>query len=739
MGILVMCLALIPSHAGTILKQIASFKAVNAIIKNGNMLWLASSGGVVRFDKTSGAVKIYTEMSDLPDLNLTAAVQDASGDVWFGSADGYLLKLHPQTETFTSYNALAATGWSIKCMRWFANYLLIGTNKGLSVFSIREKNFQNVRKFNTFSSVDVSAIHVFGDTIAVVTADGIAYDTSNIQTTNFSDPGIWTLIPGSDVLGIISRSGALTASPNKIQQSGNDSVWKLGGPELFFNDQPVYSFPSPVTCVLPLGNSQYAVGTESSSWYLCNLSTASFNQVLINGPVASDISSCAVDQNGMLWFVPNDLANGIGKYDGKTWSALTQDNTPGIGMLSSGPNQYKNAITVTSKNDIWISTFAFGVKWYNRADASWASYEDSHSPSYSQPSPIVRYDIDSVKYWWSLMSGTCEDSLGNIWIANQKAYNGNILHVRKARDNSAWRSFNLSDNNLKFLSSYTSLVAANQNKLLGRQYIYLGYLKKEDGVGGGMSILSYNSTDDPLSPSTVVTGDPTQKLDISVTGFAVANDTLVWVAAEDGIYRVTNNSASSITKMDKITSSGIFTSIALGMDGRPVFVKDNDLYSYNDADSTLTNITKCNALGLPVNWIHLDKNKNVFWMASKKGLYRLETGSGPLLPGKAGANIEVYPNPVSRASLKNMHCINFTKLIPQDPRVYIYDAAGTLVRILTITTSSPCSGPTENKNSGIITWDGANNSGSTIIPGTYFYQANAANGKMCKGKIFVIP
>ena len=743
-GIFVIGLTLIPSHAGIILKQFAPFKAVNAIIKNGNMLWLATSGGVVRYDKTTGAIKTYTEMSDLPDLNLTAAVQDASGDMWFGSADGYLVKLHPQTETFTSYNALAATGWNIECMRWFADYLLIGTGKGLSIFSIRGKTFQNVKKFNSFSSVDVSAIHVFGDTIAVVTADGIACDTSNIQTTNFSDPGIWTTIPGQNVLGIISQSGALTPTTCKIQQFGNDSVWKFGGPDpynpsvpsnyLFFNDQSIYDFPSPVTCVLPLGNSGCAVGTENSYWYLCNLSMASFNQVLINGPAASDIKACAVDQNGMLWFVPNDLLNGIGNYDGKTWSVLTQDNTPGIGMLSTGPNQYKNSMTITSKNDIWISTFAFGVKWYNRATTSWAYYVDSADPGRSALTPITRYANDIkdgiVTSYWSLISGTCEDSLGNIWIANQKAYNGNILHVRKARDNNVWRSFNLSDSSLGFWNIYTSLVAANQNKQLNRQYIYLGYLKKEDFTGGGMTILSYNSSDDPTLPSTEVITEhygKTSVTSISVTGFAVANDTLVWVSAEDGIYRVTNNKTSSMTKIDKITSSGYFNAIALGMDGRPVFCKDNDIYSYNDADSTLTNLTNCGAFGSPVEWIHLDKNKNCFWIASRKGLYRLETGSGPLLPGTAGAGINVFPNPVSRTSLKNKHGIKFTTLNTQDPRVRIYDAAGTLVRILT------------DKNTGIIVWDGANNSGRTIIPGTYFYQANAANGKICKGKILVIP
>jgi len=245
-------------------------------------------GRVVRFDNTSGAVKIYTELSDLPDLNLTAAVQDASGDVWFGSTDGYLVKLHPQTETFTPYNALTATGCSIICMRRFADYLLVGTNKGLGVFSVRDKIFQNVKKFNSFSSVDVSAIHVFGDTIAIATGDGIAYSViSNIQTTTFSDPGIWTTIPEPNVLAL--SAGQARSRPARIKSSSSATI-PCGnsagrtpptppcGQSAFFNDLTVYNFPSPVTCVLPLGNSRYAVGTENSYWYQCNLSAASFGQ-----------------------------------------------------------------------------------------------------------------------------------------------------------------------------------------------------------------------------------------------------------------------------------------------------------------------------------------------------------------------------------------------------------------------------------------------------------------------------
>ena len=215
---------------------------------------------------------------------------------------------------------------------------------------------------------------------------------------------------------------------------------------------------------------------------------------------------------------------------------------------------------------------------------------------------------------------------------------------------------------------------------------------------------------------------------MSVSGFAVINDTLVWVAAEDGIYRITNNDINTITKITSITSSAIFEAIAVGTNGKPVFCKDKDLYSYNDDDSSLTNLTKCGTLATPVNWITLDKSSSVYWIATSSGMYRFLSGdTGAVLAGASAGSIDVFPNPVSRTTLRNLHPVRFTRLNAQNPHVRIYDASGTLVRALT------------EKNTTIINWDGANNANKIVVPGAYFYQANSANGKSCRGKIFVIP
>jgi hypothetical protein len=736
-GLIVSVLVTFPVDAGSILKQFGSFKSVRAVVPAGNKLWLATSGGVVRYDRASGATKVYADVSDIPDLNVTAGTIDNAGDLWFGTASGFLIRCHPQTENFISFNALATTVpvWQITCMARTGDFLLIGTNNGLSIFNIARQSFQNARQFGTATGTTVSDVRVFGDTVALVVPDGLAYTVApDFVNTVFSDPSAWTLLPSTNAVGILHRSDSLVPSPTISMQLGSN-LWQYGGGSnsLWLNGThvgtPAKDFGSPVTCVAPLSDTQFAVGTLSSFWYLCNAGKQVFAPETLDGPEDSYIKGCAVDRNGVLWYVPYDMTNGIGTFDGKQWTSWTYKNAKSLPPMGSGPFICKNAIMVTTLNDIWVSTFGYGAKWFNRQTGIWSSYEDSHSPFYLQPSPIVRWDPDSIKNWWSFVSSTCEDSLGYIWLANNKAITGNFLDVRKPRDNSAsaWRSFNITQVNDQDFPLITGPIAANQNRTTGTQCIYIGFNLKADMSGGGMAILSYPSLYSPVDSTTPVQFQKYQEV-MSVSGFAVINDTLVWVAAEDGIYRITNNDINTITKITSITSSAIFEAIAVGTNGKPVFCKDKDLYSYNDDDSSLTNLTKCGTLATPVNWITLDKSSGVYWIATSSGMYRFLSGdTGAVQAGASAGSIDVFPNPVSRTTLRNLHSVRFTRLNAQNPHVRIYDASGTLVRALT------------EKNTTIINWDGANNAGKIVIPGAYFYQANSANGKSCKGKIFVIP
>lgn len=746
-GVLVFFGVICPTNAGTILKQFGSFKSVNAIVPQGNSLWLATSGGVVRYDRATGASKVYSDISDIPDINVTAGVIDASGDLWFGTATGYLLRCHPQTETFTSFNALATASpnWQISSMIRNAGFLFLGTQKGLAIFNIARQSFQNATQFGSATSDSVSDLRFFGDTVAAVIPDGIVYAViPDIQNAIFSDPEIWTLRSSPGAAGILRSGDSLYPSPRIGARIGTN-LWQFGGNDnnagdpiagspngLWLNGRHLYDFGSVVSCVTPLADSIVAVGTYGSFWFLASLSKSEFDQKVLNGPEDSYVKGCAVDKNGVLWFVPYDLTNGIGMFDGKQWSSLTHGTTPGLPSMGAGPFVSKNAVMVTSLNDVWVSTFAFGTEWLNRQTGTWSCYQDRNSKDGIPwlTSPVARYD-SATGNWWSFISSVCEDSNRYIWLANNRAYTGNVLLVRNARDNSAWRSFNL---NIFGNAAYpdcpfwTGPLAANRNSALGIQYIYLGFNREPNQNACGMALLSYSSNNPVDTQTFVQVQNYTQQM--SVTGFAVANDTLVWVAAEDGIYKITNNNLSTLgaSKISTITSSNIFEAIALSPNGKPVFCKDKDLYLYDDDDSSLTNLTKCGSIGTPVNWITFDKNTDSYWIASTSGLYRFVPGdTGISQVGANAGSIDVYPNPVARTYLKNGHPIRFTRLNALSPHARIYDASGTLVRTLS------------DQNTSIINWDGTNAAGRMVIPGAYFYQANSANGKSCRGKIFVTP
>jgi hypothetical protein len=715
------------AHSSSILKQFSSPTSIGGIVSDGSNLWIATSGGAVKYTLASGSKKVYSDLSDLPDLNLVAVVRDGAGDVWYGSAEGYLIRFHPATETFTTFNALASTGWTITCMQFFKDNIFIGSANGLSIFSIPKASVQNVGLFGTFTSTDVSALRSYGDTIALVTSDGIAYCViGNMQTTILSDPSLWTCVPAAGSLGIIRANDSLEGSNFKILEIGS-TVWQYGtSGSLLRNGVQVASFPSSVSCVLQLDNNAFAAGTDASYFWVCNAATKAATQIPLDGPVESDIGGCILDRSNLLWYVPQDPSNGIGCFNGSTWTKITTASNPSLSYLASGggPAGTKNCIVATTKNDIWVTSYAGGLKWFDRDNSAWSSYIDPKSPYYTLPSPLARYDSDST-LWWTLISGACEDSLGYIWVANYLPYTGSILNARKPRENT-WRTFSFGDTTYNFLSRYAGPVVANRDHANQREVIYLGYLHNEALVGGGLSVLSYYSSPsaDPMTAPITCISTNDQHI-VSVNDIAVANDTLVWLACGDGIYKMTNNDPNSITKVSQITSTDGLFAVTVGYGGRAVFCKDRDLFSYADGDSAPMRLTTTGNLGTPVNRILLDKKNNVYWVASHKGLFRFDTGDSTAVVG--GGAIDVYPNPVSCMRLKSGHVVRFSGVDPANPTVRIFDAGGALVRSIS------------EINTRIVAWNGANQSGTVIVPGIYFYQASSGKGKNAKGKIFVIP
>ncbi len=724
-----------PVHASSVFKQFSSVRTINGMEKVGQFLWCATTGGVVKYAIDAKATTLFSDFVDLPDLNLTSCVKDNSGNMWFGSNEGFLIKLNLQTEKFSSYNALQAVGWPIKSMLFFKENIFIGTTNGLSIFSPIKESMQNIRQFGTSTAADVSVIRCFGDTLAIRTSDGISYCVvSDFNTTMFSNPGIWHNVSSGDFVDIVEVKGTIAGSATPtVQRDG--SLWQFGTTDgkLLRDSITFATLSSAVTCFISIDNTRYAIGTANDFFSIFNSLDKSLTQVTVNCPTNTDINSCGLDKNGFLWYMPQDPSNGFGYFDGTSWIKRTYQDDPGIGTLGMGVIGARNPLCITTQNDVFVGSNAYGVKWLNSQTKTWTTFCDRFglmpyvnainlNPAPYYDSPLTRFSPDSLNGWWTFSSGLCEDSAGNIWFSNNRAYNGNILHVRKPRENK-WRSFSISDVSLNLLSLFAGPVAANSDKTRKRHYIYLGYNFAENMSGGGVSVLSYAFGDNPITDSIQCISSTSSHL-LSVSDIAIANDTLAWLAGGDGIYSMVQNDPNTIRKITTITSQDGVYAVTVGDNGNVLFCKDRDLYSYDNTSGTLTQITKTGNLGTHVSNIVLDKKSNVYWIASQKGIFRFDKGDSTAATGGNGS-IDVYPNPMSCSKFKNGHPLRFAGLYGASPSVLIYNAGGALVASLS------------DQNTRILSWNGKNRSGTFVVPGVYYYKAEVGNNKFAKGKIFI--
>ena len=112
-------------------------KNVLCLAKEGNILWVGTSGGLVKIDIVTGLKAFYNkDNSGLPDVCITSIVIDSKGNKWIGTRNGGLARF--DGNTWINYNT---TNSSITCNSITDlclgknNELWIGQNGGLDRLS----------------------------------------------------------------------------------------------------------------------------------------------------------------------------------------------------------------------------------------------------------------------------------------------------------------------------------------------------------------------------------------------------------------------------------------------------------------------------------------------------------------------------------------------------------------------------------------------------------------------------
>lgn len=100
----------------------------------GSALWLATNGGLVEFDLTTGSMRKYTNLDGLADIDLRAVAVDSSGNVWCGTSSHGLSVLSGRDGKWTTYTRFhGLPGTTINALAALGDTIWVGTDAGLWV------------------------------------------------------------------------------------------------------------------------------------------------------------------------------------------------------------------------------------------------------------------------------------------------------------------------------------------------------------------------------------------------------------------------------------------------------------------------------------------------------------------------------------------------------------------------------------------------------------------------------
>lgn len=158
-------------------------------------LWLATSGGAVRFDFDSQTFDVYTNTSGMAMNDCIAVGSDARGWIWVVLTDGRISRLNPQTGQIRQIDDLKDEVYAVSEILKIGDDVFIGANNGiyrLTYFEILN-NYrvqESIRVLGDFpSETAVTAMTEYNGFLYAGTGIGMA--RADLNAGNLSAPAAW--------------------------------------------------------------------------------------------------------------------------------------------------------------------------------------------------------------------------------------------------------------------------------------------------------------------------------------------------------------------------------------------------------------------------------------------------------------------------------------------------------------------------------------------------------------------
>ena len=157
-------------------------------------VWIATEGGVGRYDKIADRFESYTKENQLPSVDIRAVVQNRS-DVWIGTKNGISKHsiLSDDRNAWETYNAAieilptvegkyakSLKNDDVRCLAVDESRVWAGTKTGVSLYVLRQGTWTTFTQENGLASNEVSCITIDNGQVWFGSGRGVTvYDTIN--------------------------------------------------------------------------------------------------------------------------------------------------------------------------------------------------------------------------------------------------------------------------------------------------------------------------------------------------------------------------------------------------------------------------------------------------------------------------------------------------------------------------------------------------------------------------------
>lgn len=641
--------------------QYTSGKSIQAIVEEGDFLWVATSGGVALINKNTDEVKFITNAnSGLPYNDVNDIAIDKNGNKWFATFGGGLAMLRGMDywnpNNWRIYNTSNSQILE-NTLQFVAvdkdNFVWAGGKRGLNrvsaagIATFTSANSQlpnnDVRSI-AFDKNGEAWIATYGGGIARFDYLGRKWTVYNITNSGLKSNDI-TKVAYEDHFLWVGTDGSGIYKVN-LQSPEQQTSWKL------FDEKS--GIPDKIITALYIDSKRHKyIGTLQAGAVKLERATFGdestvipYNDKTANLPSVY-VKAIFADRNDNIWI---GTTQGLAVFKGKGWNLLDVTNS---GLSSN----IINSLAYDKNNSIWIATNE-GISVLT--GKSWTVYNSSNSDIKDNRILSVAVDKRNNKWFGTNTLGIYRLAGKNEWANFRKENSGlpfNRVNVIEVDDkNNLWIGFNtgavakmegekftvFSQSNSKIPNSPITDIEVDT-----RGNIWIG----TDGLG----LVRHNpNAQNPNDSWQLFNPSNSSLTSGTITSIKADKDGNLWIGTRNGLFNfvggnfVSYNTSNSELPENEITSVAIDLNgnvyIGTARSGVVAYMRDIILDG-----KTWINYTFSNS-GLPDNEITsiiVDAN-NTKWIATKKGLasfsqkVEISEAAPPKFPPLISVSLELY-------------------------------------------------------------------------------------------------